>query len=41
MLMTNYREPIDFSVGKLEEAENILAKAREYVGDAGVGVDSG
>ncbi|MBB3144090.1 cysteinyl-tRNA synthetase [Phyllobacterium trifolii] len=38
MLMTNYREPIDFSVRKLEEAENILAKAREYVGDAGVGV---
>jgi cysteinyl-tRNA synthetase len=37
MLMTNYREPIDFSVRKLEEAENILAKAREYVGDAGVG----
>ncbi len=41
MLMTNYREPIDFSVRKLEEAENILAKAREYVGDAGVGVDPG
>jgi cysteinyl-tRNA synthetase len=38
MLMTNYREPIDFSVRKLEEAENILAKAREYVGDAGIGV---
>ncbi|PSH67978.1 cysteine--tRNA ligase [Phyllobacterium brassicacearum] len=37
MLMTNYREPIDFSVRKLEEAENILAKAREYVGDVGVG----
>ena len=34
MLMTNYREPIDFSVSRLEEAENILAKAREYVGDA-------
>ncbi len=26
MLMTNYREPIDFSVRKLEEAENLLAK---------------
>ena len=26
MLMTNYREPIDFSVRKLEEAENILRK---------------
>jgi cysteinyl-tRNA synthetase len=38
MLMTNYREPIDFSIRKLEEAENILAKAREYVGDASVGV---
>ncbi|MBZ9655108.1 cysteine--tRNA ligase [Phyllobacterium lublinensis] len=37
MLMTNYREPIDFSVRKLEEAENILAKAREYVGDAAIG----
>jgi cysteinyl-tRNA synthetase len=28
MLMTHYREPIDFSVRKLEEAENILAKWR-------------
>ncbi len=37
MLMTNYREPIDFSIRKLEEAENILAKAREYVGDAAIG----
>ena len=26
MLMTHYREPIDFSVRKLEEAENMLAK---------------
>lgn len=26
MLMTNYREPIDFSVRKLEEAENLLAR---------------
>ena len=26
MLMTHYREPIDFSVRKLEEAENILRK---------------
>jgi cysteinyl-tRNA synthetase len=26
MLMTNYREPIDFSIRKLEEAENLLAK---------------
>ncbi|MEK1887384.1 MAG: cysteine--tRNA ligase [Phyllobacterium sp.] len=37
MLMTNYREPIDFSVSRLEEAENILAKAREFVGDAEFG----
>jgi len=26
MLMTNYREPIDFSVRKLEEAENLLSR---------------
>ncbi|MCY1664060.1 cysteine--tRNA ligase [Rhizobium sp. SL86] len=26
MLMTHYREPIDFSVKRLEEAENLLAK---------------
>src|SRR5690606_6221810 len=26
MLMTHYREPIDFSVRKLEEAENVLRK---------------
>ncbi len=26
MLMTHYREPIDFSVKRLEEAENVLAK---------------
>ena len=26
MLMTHYREPIDFSVKRLEEAENIIAK---------------
>ncbi len=31
MLMTNYREPIDFSVRKLEEAENLLAKWPEPV----------
>lgn len=37
MLMTNYREPIDFSVRKLQEAENILVKAREYAGDATTG----
>jgi cysteinyl-tRNA synthetase len=41
MLMTHYREPIDFSVRKLEEAENILAKLRRKAGDAGAGaIDS-
>ncbi len=29
MLMTHYREPIDFSVRKLEEAENTLRKYRQ------------
>ncbi|MEM7067808.1 MAG: cysteine--tRNA ligase [Pseudomonadota bacterium] len=38
MLMTHYREPIDFSVKRLEEAENILVKlerrcAQENIGD--------
>ena len=33
MLMTHYREPIDFSVKRLEEAERLLAKWP--VGDAG------
>jgi cysteinyl-tRNA synthetase len=28
MLMTHYREPIDFSVRRLEEAENLIAKWR-------------
>ncbi|MEQ8450527.1 MAG: cysteine--tRNA ligase [Nitratireductor sp.] len=31
MLMTHYREPIDFSVRRLEEAENLLAKWRRRV----------
>lgn len=31
MLMTHYREPIDFSVRKLEEAESVLAKWRRRV----------
>lgn len=31
MLMTNYREPIDFSMRKLEEAENLLAKWPDLV----------
>ena len=39
MLMTHYREPIDFSIKRLEEAENILAKlerrsSEESQGDA-------
>jgi cysteinyl-tRNA synthetase len=34
MLMTHYREPIDFSVRKLEEADNILAKWRDAIGTA-------
>jgi cysteinyl-tRNA synthetase len=32
MLMTHYREPIDFSLRKLEEAENILAKWLDTIG---------
>ncbi|MEO0545371.1 MAG: cysteine--tRNA ligase [Pseudomonadota bacterium] len=28
MLMTHYREPIDFSVKRLEEAENVIARLR-------------
>ncbi|WP_274629452.1 cysteine--tRNA ligase [Arvimicrobium flavum] len=38
MLMTHYREPIDFSVRKLEEAENTLRKwkrAADLAGDDG------
>ncbi|MEP2707467.1 MAG: cysteine--tRNA ligase [Roseibium sp.] len=31
MLMTHYKEPIDFSVRKLEEAENILEKWRKPI----------
>ena len=34
MLMTHYREPIDFSVRKLEEAETLLAKWRRRVAGA-------
>jgi cysteinyl-tRNA synthetase len=37
MLMTHYREPIDFSVRKLEEAEALLAKWRRKV----AGVEAG
>ncbi len=35
MLMTHYREPIDFSVRKLEEAENTLRKWRRAADRAG------
>ena len=34
MLMTHYREPIDFSVRKLEEAERLLEKFARRAGDA-------
>jgi cysteinyl-tRNA synthetase len=37
MLMTHYREPIDFSVRKLEEAENVLAKLRRKANNATAG----
>jgi cysteinyl-tRNA synthetase len=37
MLMTHYREPIDFSVRKLEEAENILVKLRRKASNATAG----
>jgi len=33
MLMTHYREPIDFSVKRLEEAENILKKLHRRIED--------
>ncbi|WP_075995975.1 cysteine--tRNA ligase [Salaquimonas pukyongi] len=39
MLMTHYREPIDFSIKRLEEAESILAKWRH--GDPQAGKVSG
>lgn len=37
MLMTHYREPIDFSVRKLEEAEAVLDGWYRAVGDIGAG----
>jgi cysteinyl-tRNA synthetase len=41
MLMTHYREPIDFSVRKLEEAEALLEKWRRKVaGSEPAAVDS-
>ena len=38
MLMTHYREPIDFSVRKLEEAENVLTKLRRKANNAAAGI---
>ncbi len=38
MLMTHYREPIDFSRSRLEEAENILARWKRSVKSIGVDV---
>jgi len=35
MLMTHYREPIDFTVKRLEEAVNLLEKWERAAGDAG------
>lgn len=40
MLMTHYREPIDFSRRKLEEAENLLAKFARRAGEAPIGGDT-
>jgi len=37
MLMTHYREPIDFSVRKLEEAEAVLAKWRRRTAGSSAG----
>lgn len=39
MLMTHYREPIDFSVKRLEEAVNILAKLQRRVAEGTNDVD--
>ncbi len=36
MLMTNYKEPIDFSVHRLEEAEKILNKWKNVILDLGL-----
>ena len=37
MLVTHYREPIDFSVKRLEEAENLIAKLGRRVEEADKG----
>jgi cysteinyl-tRNA synthetase len=39
MLMTHYREPIDFSVRRLEEAETILGKWADALSDAAPNVE--
>ncbi|MGI9350987.1 MAG: cysteine--tRNA ligase [Rhizobiaceae bacterium] len=39
MLMTHYREPIDFSVKRLEEAENLISKLHRRVSEADNGND--
>ncbi len=36
MLMTNYKEPIDFSVARLEEAQKILTKWKEKILNLGL-----
>ncbi|MEM9279250.1 MAG: cysteine--tRNA ligase [Pseudomonadota bacterium] len=40
MLMTHYREPIDFSVKRLEEAENLIAKLHRRASEADAGEES-
>ncbi|MEM1038915.1 MAG: cysteine--tRNA ligase [Pseudomonadota bacterium] len=37
MLMTHYREPIDFSVKRLEEAENVISRLRRKADGASAG----
>jgi cysteinyl-tRNA synthetase len=41
MLMTHYREPIDFSVKRLEEAENVLRKLVRAANDLGEATEAG
>lgn len=38
MLMTSYRDPIDFSVKRLEEAQKMCDRAREFATGAAIGV---
>jgi len=37
MLMTHYREPIDFSVRRLEEADNLITRAHEFMDGCAAG----